>query len=175
MDYQDKLRLAKEALDSGSYDKETIEYIFPELKESEDERIRKALIQHIKDKVSVILGWRKEELINWLEKQGEQKTINKVKPKFKVGDIIKYVGEREEFSKEKHTIKKIFDDFYLTIDDTYIPFKFEEYYTLINQNQSWSEEDEMMLECVLDKISDLGTGEMCKDWLKSLKERYLPQ
>lgn len=32
MDYEEKLRLAKEALESGSYDTETIEYIFPELK-----------------------------------------------------------------------------------------------------------------------------------------------
>lgn len=37
--YEKKLALAKEALDSGSYDKETIEYIFPELKESEDEKL----------------------------------------------------------------------------------------------------------------------------------------
>ena len=42
-DYKEKLRLAKEALDSGSYDKDTIEYIFPELKESEEDRIRKEI------------------------------------------------------------------------------------------------------------------------------------
>ena len=36
---------------------------------------------------------------------------------------------------------------------------------------AWSEEDDMMLECVLDKIGDLGTGVMCKGWLKSLKNR----
>lgn len=35
----------------------------------------------------------------------------------------------------------------------------------------WSKEDEIMLECVLDKIGYLGTGEMCKEWLKSLKDR----
>lgn len=53
--------------------KQRLEHVFPELKE--DERIRKALIQHIKYKVSVISGWRKEELIAWLEKQGEQKPV----------------------------------------------------------------------------------------------------
>ena len=41
----------------------------------------------------------------------------------------------------------------------------------IEPKSAWGEEDEMMLECALDKIGDLGTGEMCKDWLKSLKER----
>ena len=48
MDYEKKLALAKEALDSGSYDKETIEYIFPELRESEGERIRKEIIDYLK-------------------------------------------------------------------------------------------------------------------------------
>lgn len=48
-------------------------------KESKDERIRKALIQHIKYNVSVISGWRKEELIAWLEKQGSQNLDNSEK------------------------------------------------------------------------------------------------
>ena len=47
--YKEKIRLAKEALNSGSYDKETVEYIFPELKESEDEKIRKTIIRFFKD------------------------------------------------------------------------------------------------------------------------------
>ena len=47
MDYEKKLALAKEALESGSYDRETIKYIFPELKESEDERIKKAIIESL--------------------------------------------------------------------------------------------------------------------------------
>lgn len=74
---QEKLRLAKEALDSDSYDKETIEYIFPELKESEDERIRKEIIKFIKvskpewKNYSDYSSW-----IAWLKKQGEQKEIN---------------------------------------------------------------------------------------------------
>ena len=75
-----------------------IEEIFPELCESEDDRIRKALIRHIKDKVSVILGWRKEELIAWLEKQGEQNHTDKVEPKFKVGDWVVY--NRNDSSRE---------------------------------------------------------------------------
>lgn len=41
----------------------------------------------------------------------------------------------------------------------------------IEQKPAWSEEDEMMLEGAIHKISDLGTGEMVKDWLKSLKDR----
>ena len=78
MDYNEKLRLAKEALDSGSYDKETIEYIFPELKESEseDERIRKSLIKSFTNQhpanFPTVDGFTREQILSWLEKQGEE-------------------------------------------------------------------------------------------------------
>ena len=65
-------RLYKTANAAQKY---VLESLFPELKESEDERIRKEIIEHIK--------WSednqecaKEEMIRWvawLEKQGEQR------------------------------------------------------------------------------------------------------
>ena len=71
MDYQEKLRLAKEALDSGSYDKETIEYIFPELKESEDEKIRKVQLNYWRSVGGKEwYGVSVQETIAWLENQG---------------------------------------------------------------------------------------------------------
>lgn len=51
-----------------------VEYIFPELKESEDERIRKWLIDWAK-----AVNWSerftisKEQVLAWLEKQGKKK------------------------------------------------------------------------------------------------------
>jgi len=75
MDYEEKIRLAKEALNSGSYDQETIEYIFPELKDSRDEKIRKALINHIDSNSDtnflLFHEFSPDEVIAWLEKQGE--------------------------------------------------------------------------------------------------------
>lgn len=72
MDYVKKLKLAKEALESGSYDKETIEYIFPELKRNKDEIIRKALLEMVYDTESdelwVNYNVCKEEMIAWLKK-----------------------------------------------------------------------------------------------------------
>ncbi|MBO6273884.1 hypothetical protein J6O48_14095 [bacterium] len=66
--------------------------IFPELKESEDERIRKDCIKYLdweyqhcsfnEDKMKI------EKCITWLEKQGEQKSTDKTEPKFKIGDWI---------------------------------------------------------------------------------------
>lgn len=78
MDYIKKLKLAKEALESGSYDRETIEYIFPELKENKDEKIRRALLEMIhdttEDELWVDYNIKKEEALTWLEKQNEHNT-----------------------------------------------------------------------------------------------------
>ena len=62
-----------------------IEEIFPELAESEDERIRKEIISALK--------WANhkgvyDKHIAWLEKQGEQKLIDKVRHKFHEGDWV---------------------------------------------------------------------------------------
>lgn len=58
--------------------------IFPELKESEDERIRKELLNYlydIHDDDEERARW-----IAWLEKQSEQKSNDKIE--FKIGDLI---------------------------------------------------------------------------------------
>ena len=63
--------------------------IFPELAENEDEKIRKALIFHFQgdgylcNKVGNIPN---TDILAWLEKQGEKKPVEKVEPKFKVGN-----------------------------------------------------------------------------------------
>ena len=92
-----------------------IETLFPELVESKDEKIRKALIEHFKFNVQQILyDFSNKDVLAWLEKQGEQKYTQKdvdnaylkgvsttkrmfekqqkptdtVEPKFKVGDWV---------------------------------------------------------------------------------------
>jgi len=81
---------------------EMLVYIFPELKESEDERIRKALIQYIKYNVSVISGWRKEELIAWLEKQKDYE--DELEKAYKTADEVQYrrgyEAAKREFEKQ---------------------------------------------------------------------------
>ena len=54
-----------------------MEQIFPELQESEDERIRKEIINYIKT------GTYHKDWIAWLEKQSKQKSADNVEPKFK--------------------------------------------------------------------------------------------
>lgn len=55
------------------------EHIFPELAESEDEKIRKELLKAVKESEEslyiVMTPRKRESLIAWLEKQGEQKPV----------------------------------------------------------------------------------------------------
>lgn len=71
--------------------KDVAAYIFPELAESEDEKIRKTLISYFKGSIGLgvaINGVSVKDIVAWLEKQGE-KTV--VIPKFRVGDVIKNI------------------------------------------------------------------------------------
>ena len=75
---------------------QTIEKAFPELLESEDEKIRKEILDFFnqfengKYRGVDITPW-----IAWLEKQGEQKPADKVESKFKAGDWIVCFDEEE--------------------------------------------------------------------------------
>ena len=67
--------------------KATLERIFPELKEDDDERIKKELIQWIDEFPDTI--WRDyyKDIIDWIKKQGEQKKQVHF-PKFTFDDIL---------------------------------------------------------------------------------------
>ena len=54
------------------YAKGTMEYLFPELKESEDERIRKGIIRCVKGNMPD--NDLRKKYLAWIEKQGEQKS-----------------------------------------------------------------------------------------------------
>ena len=73
MNYEKKYKEALERA-KGQYNKRTplydIEYIFPELKEDDDERIKKELIDFLKLPHPQFVGERNHELwIAWCEKQ----------------------------------------------------------------------------------------------------------
>lgn len=124
--YKETLERAKEWM-AGKYGhyvsdtpQEIAEFIFPELKESEDERMRKSIIYALRnggfydnDKTDEAIAWLeklseqtdiankeywrgyrdgKQEILDKyaeLEKQGEQKSIDAVEPRFHEGDFIK--------------------------------------------------------------------------------------
>ena len=118
--YDEALIRGSRLWESDMITRENYEYIFPEVEESEDERIRKEIIAHIK--------WcedsgycAKEEMTRWitfLEKQGEQKETlcdkcNKEQPSHSCQDItalgrcaLEKQGEQKSADKE-YTFKAI--------------------------------------------------------------------
>jgi hypothetical protein len=81
MDYEKTLETVKQMVEDGQVSQETAELYFPELKESKDEKVRKA--------IHIYLDWldgRKDyapkgdysikDMIAWLEKQGDPVAIN---------------------------------------------------------------------------------------------------
>ena len=91
MDYKEKVIALLNSQELSNEQKEKLESIFPELKESEDERIRKALIYHYQGDGCICTNEYKidyKDICTWLEKQGEQKPADKVEPKFKEGNWI---------------------------------------------------------------------------------------
>lgn len=78
-----------------------VEYIFPELQESEDERIRKEILQSIRDNMAVI---HKDKCIAWLEKQGEKKPCDEtmaeaLRTEYKKGIADAFKRAKEAFCK----------------------------------------------------------------------------
>lgn len=160
MDYK---KAYQEALERAKYLKEntdsvgakdisyTFEYIFPELRESEDEKIRKEIIE--------FLIWLKEfrnggyepsgkyvieDMIAWLEKRGDLKLLN---------------------NEEYQTLPVE------TLDRLYAAEKELEQLKQGKQKHSWNEEDREMLDNCLGLIQEIDCTKEEQNWLKSLKDR----
>ena len=88
MDYEQRYNEALEKIKNGlqplsdgtkisGVTRAFLEEVFPELKEGEDERIRKAILKMLHETpnnlVWVDYGLRKKDAIAWLEKQGKKK------------------------------------------------------------------------------------------------------
>lgn len=100
MNYEEKLKEAKRLYQTAnSNQKYVLESLFPELKESEDEKIRKALIRFHKSTIDVD-GIKGEDIIAWLEKQGTSYTKRDVDDAFVEGmafakDELEKQGEQK--------------------------------------------------------------------------------
>lgn len=72
--YKNALAHAREIHRNECEKRRDMEWLFPELKESEDERIRKGLINyfnHHKNGINIFYGIKGDDILAWLEKQGE--------------------------------------------------------------------------------------------------------
>lgn len=81
MEKETALKILRERHDNALFSERTaLETLIPELKESEDERIRKELLDYLEERTVVesLTDTRvKKDWIAWIEKQGEQKPVDK--------------------------------------------------------------------------------------------------
>lgn len=157
--YKDALERARDMMSYKEVRREDMEYLFPELKEPEDEGIRESIagflktISSLKDgqtvsnedfDTKVILEW-----VAWLEQQGEQIDI----------------ANKEYWRGYREGMKVILD-------------KYSELEKQGEQKSTWSKDDELMLKDAIEFIengwSDRGKSHLVY-WLKSLKERAQPK
>jgi hypothetical protein len=206
-EYKEKYEMAlegiQEILDSGedsikmSRLKLRLQGIFPELTESEDERIRKSLISHFRNN-SVSESWsgiNVKKVLAWLEKQGEQSSTDKVEPKFMVGDIISNgISEVKIVSigKDNYTVTNGEIENHAHVGNWVVYFKDQDNWRPVEQKSSWSEGDEEIVEALNDYVKNLdilfskinigGKDVLSKEfrekvqhWLKSIKDRVQPK
>ena len=94
--YDEAIERAKKIYGNG-----ITEEIFPELKESQDEKIRKNCIHFLElQKQHHAATFEIEECIDWLEKKGKQ-LADKNKPKFEVGDWVVFITSESVYQVEK--------------------------------------------------------------------------
>ena len=99
--YDEAIERAKKLYGNG-----IAEGIFPELKESDDDRIRKWIIDDIRYNMNneplnnSEYKKKAEKAIDWLEKQGKNST-DKTKPSFNVGDWVVLITSKSVYQVEK--------------------------------------------------------------------------
>lgn len=174
----------------------TFHHIFPELKESNDERIRKWLIALIKSNeygcISNVgeMPCPKRNVIDWLEKQGEHANFRN---KIQIGDkvtrnqdgVLVNLSQLNRIAKkdEKQDEKDKFIEKELECIKGYREKAIKRLEELEKQGEhklaEWSEEDEWCLEqinfLIRNSYSADDKVERLSNWVKSIKERVQPQ
>lgn len=159
---------------------ERLKKAFPELCESEDERIREDIIAILKGEITYTTEEDAKRYIAWLEKHGKQKSSDKVEPKFKVGDTVTIKPMSccgKVFTGEPFRIVDIIEDNYVSDDGKTYSISLQDGWELVEQNPAWSEDDEEMLDAMIDIVSNSLYEPLCPRegmlaWLKSLKPNH---
>lgn len=170
MDKQEAIKILKEFHDTSALFsvRTALETVFPELKESEDERIRKGLIRFHKSTIDVD-GIKGEDIIAWLEKQEGCEHIKKEWTTSDAATLKELIDFLENgTAKLQHDLTRYAN--WLKIQFTPIEKKSE-------QKSTWSEEDDYNVQCLVAKTNcdiqkgNVGRNKELIDWLKSLKNR----
>lgn len=158
--YEEKLDVARHIYADPSVkdeDKYYIEVIFPELTESEDERIRKKIIATIHLYYGEPLEDEAKEMIAWLEKRGEQKPAWNEEEEYRLDIILERI-ERGLIVDKEHI------DWLKSLKDRVQP----------QHKQEWSMYDETILKALIDHFEYKKEFNEAEDydivlWLKSLR------
>jgi len=178
MDYENKYKeivgLIKKAYLYAQTDstKAVLEEIFPELKESEDEKVRKENVRFIQmEAEDEIVG---NKWLAWLEKQGEQKVSYTTTVETGDGGInalvtrdieIPFGAKESELQEATYYIPQ---GYYAKIESDKVVIKKGE------QKTAWSEDDELVVKDIEEAITNYWHGytqDILLDWLKPLKQR----
>ena len=108
----DAIDIVRQMVAEGQVSQDVAETYFPELAESEDEKIRKELIAMVK--LSCTNGDDVDKKIAWLEKQGEQKPDEWSEEYEKAIDLACSIlysnfNENENFDKDQMCVGEIID------------------------------------------------------------------
>jgi|GEM_PF-6336766 len=163
------LKILKELHDKSLFAERTaLETLIPELKESEDERIRKWIKKELESKYvvdNIVNDVMADKAFAWLERQGEQKQEWSEEDLISLGYLATFVDENGDsfYGKNKPNVVKWIRSF-ANLNPT--------------QKQEWSDFDAKMLARAMRAVNyfisndDHDEANQCFSWLKSLKERY---
>ena len=142
--------------------KEFVDYLIPELKEGGDERIRKKLISYFSNiqgfsSLEYNYGITKEEVVAWLEKQGEQKPTWSEEDYDEMGVIACHLDNMGNEAMANSLLC------------------FRDKYNNAQPKQVWSEEDKNMIENIFETIDAyyylIPNYKEKLSWLNSLMQR----
>ena len=192
--YDEALERAKSVIEQNplmEYLKKGIEYIFPELKESEDERIRKSLLKYLHTLPNHYShdGVCAPEWIDWLEKQGEHANFRN---KIHIGDkvtrnrdgVLVNLSQLNRVTKveEKQGEQKPTDEEMKELLQT--EYEKGRADAIAEMQKSWNEKDEEQLNNIMWIIeayrkngfneTHIQIADNSENWLKSLKDRVHP-
>lgn len=187
--YKEALERAKDMLTYKKVRKEDMEYLFPELKESEDERIRNGLIKAVSGilKGNTLYGTdvTREEALAWLEKQDKHlknyDEAEKEKTDFVSGQFIEcrksFNGFKEDNS---YWFEYVGDDIYIGRSDNILNQKFHitprQLYRLFSQQHSPKEDsnvnDEANAPTEYGKYVDECLNEASKHFFSNGEDKY---
>ena len=172
MDYKITI---KQMVADGVIPQEVVERYFPELKENEDERIRKMLIEFFGKGAECngsTNGISDKDILAWLEKQGESDETKAKVFLINKGYPIDANGVFPTYEEMYNIIREGLEQ-----QDEQILANSAK--TCKDEQKSWSEVDNFMYNKIKNLLTDISLApesiNSLFDWLKDLKDRVQPQ